>query len=71
MDFFLWRKVLAVLSQVPPIGPLVLAIVGAALLGRHPRLGRTLLWSGLGLLVALSTGVVAGGLLRLVDEARR
>ena len=68
MDFFLWRKALAALV-LPPVGPLVLAIVGAALLGRRPRLARALLWSGLGLLVALSTGVVADGLLRLVDES--
>jgi uncharacterized SAM-binding protein YcdF (DUF218 family) len=68
MDFFLWRKVLAALV-LPPIGPLALAIVGAALLGRRPRLGRALLWSGLGLLVALSTGVVAGGLLDLVNDS--
>ena len=58
MDFFLWRKALAALV-LPPIGPLALAILGAALLGRRPRLGRVLLWSGLGLLVALSTWAVA------------
>jgi uncharacterized SAM-binding protein YcdF (DUF218 family) len=68
MDFFLWRKVLAALV-LPPIGPLVLAIAGAALLGRRPRLGRALVWTGLGLLVALSTWAVADGLLRLVDES--
>jgi len=68
MDFFLWRKVLAALV-LPPIGPLALAILGAVLLGRQPRLGRALLWSGLGLLVALSTWLVAGGLLRLVDDS--
>src|SRR5262245_11071947 len=68
MDFFLWRKVLAALV-LPPAGPLLLAIAGAALLGRRPRLARTLLWSGLSLLVALSTWAVAGGLLRLVDDA--
>jgi uncharacterized SAM-binding protein YcdF (DUF218 family) len=68
MDFSLWRKVLAALV-LPPIGPLALAVAGAALLGRRPRLGRALLWSGLGLLVALSTSVVAGGLLRLVNDS--
>jgi uncharacterized SAM-binding protein YcdF (DUF218 family) len=68
MDSFFWRKVLAALV-LPPIGPLALAILGAALLGRRPRLGRTLLWSGLGLLVALSTWAVADGLLRLVDDS--
>src|SRR5262245_15977271 len=69
MDFFLWRKVLAALV-LPPIGPLLLAIAGALLLGRRPRLGRALLWSGLGLLVALSTWTVAGGLLRLVGDSQ-
>ena len=68
MDFFIWRKVLAALV-LPPVGPLVLAIAGAALLGRRPRLARVLIWSGLGLLVALSTWAVAGGLLRLVDDS--
>jgi uncharacterized SAM-binding protein YcdF (DUF218 family) len=68
MDFFFWRKVLTALV-LPPIGPLALAILGAALLGRRPRLGRALLWSGLGLLVALSTWAVADGLLRLVDDS--
>ena len=68
MDFFLWRKVVAALV-LPPIGPLALAVAGAALLGRRPRLGRALLWSGLALLVALSTSVVAGGLLRLVNDS--
>jgi uncharacterized SAM-binding protein YcdF (DUF218 family) len=68
MDFFLWRKVLAALV-LPPIGPLAIAILGAALLGRRPRLGRALVWTGLGLLVALSTWTVAGGLLRLVDDS--
>ena len=68
MDFFFWRKALAALV-LPPIGPLALAILGAALVGRRPRLGRALLWSGLGLLVALSTWAVADGLLRLVDDS--
>jgi uncharacterized SAM-binding protein YcdF (DUF218 family) len=68
MDFFVWRKVLAGLV-LPPVGPLVLAIVGVALLGRRPQLGRALVWTGLGLLVALSTGAVAGGLLRLVNDS--
>jgi len=68
MDLLFWRKVLAVLV-LPPLGPLLVAIAGAALLGRRPRLGRALVWTGLGLLVALSTGLVAGGLLRLVDDS--
>ena len=69
MDFFFTlRKALTALV-LPPIGPLLLAIAGAAIIGRHRRLGRTLLWSGLGLLVALSTWLVANGLLRLVDDS--
>jgi uncharacterized SAM-binding protein YcdF (DUF218 family) len=68
MDFFFWRKVLTALV-LPPIGPLAIAILGAALLGRRPRFGRALVWTGLGLLVALSTWMVAGGLLRLVDDS--
>jgi uncharacterized SAM-binding protein YcdF (DUF218 family) len=68
MDLYFWRRVLATLV-LPPLGPLLIAIVGAALLARRPRLGRALVWTGLGLLVALSTGLVAGGLLRLVDDS--
>src|SRR4249920_886495 len=68
MDFFLWRTALAALV-LPAIGPLLLAIAGAALLGRRPRLGRALLWSGLGLLVALSTSLVSQGLVQLVEDS--
>ena len=68
MDFFFWRKALATLV-LPPVGPLLLAIAGAALLGRRPRAARMLLWGGLGLLAAFSTWLVADALLRLVDDA--
>jgi uncharacterized SAM-binding protein YcdF (DUF218 family) len=69
MDFFVMRKVLAALV-LPPVGPLLLAVLGAALIGRRPRLGRGLLWSGLGLLAALSTWLAADVLVGLVDDSR-
>lgn len=52
---------------LPPGGPLLVALLGLALLGRHPRVGRTLAWSGLLVLLALSLPPVAHGLLRAVD----
>jgi uncharacterized SAM-binding protein YcdF (DUF218 family) len=66
MDLLLWRKVLAAIV-LPPIGPLLILVVGAALLGRRPRLGRGLVWTGIAVLALLSTGIVARGLLWAVD----
>ena len=60
MDLLLWRKVLAAIV-LPPIGPLLVLVVGALLLGRWPRLGRGLVWTGIAALALLSTGIVARG----------
>ena len=53
MDWILLRKALAGLV-LPPTGPLLLALLGLALLGRRPRLGKALAWTGLGVLLVLS-----------------
>jgi uncharacterized SAM-binding protein YcdF (DUF218 family) len=66
MDLLLWRKVLAAIV-LPPIGPLLVLVVGALVLRRWPRLGRGLVWAGIAALVLLSTGIVARGLLWAVD----
>jgi uncharacterized SAM-binding protein YcdF (DUF218 family) len=67
MDLWLLRKILAAIV-LPPTGPLLVAIAGLALLGRRPRLGRALAWTGVLALVALSTGAVAHGLARLLHD---
>ena len=66
MDLLLWRKVLAAIV-LPPIGPLLVLVVGALVLGRWPRLGRGLVWTGIAALALLSTGIVARGLLWAVE----
>lgn len=63
MDFFILRKALAALV-LPPTGPLLLAIVGLALLRMRPRLGHALAWLGVLSLLALSLPLVSHALLR-------
>lgn len=66
MDFFIARKALAALV-LPPSGPLLLALAGLALLGRRPRLGRTLAWFGVGALLVLCLPVISHLLLRSLE----
>ena len=66
MDLLLWRKVLAAVL-LPPIGPLLVLVVGALLVRRWPRLGRGLVWTGIAALALLSTGIAARGLLWAVE----
>ena len=63
MDVFIAGKALATLV-LPPSGPLLLALIGLALLGRRPRLGRALAWVGVAALLVLSLPVVSHALLR-------
>jgi hypothetical protein len=44
---------------LPPAGPLLVAILGALLIGRRPRLARACLAIGLGSLWLMSTPVVS------------
>lgn len=53
---------------LPPGGPLLLALVGLALLGRAPRAGRALVGVGLALLLALSLPVVGDALTGTIDR---
>ena len=54
---------------LPPTGPLLLAAAGLWMIGRVPRAGRIIAWTGILLLLALSTPMVAFLLLTLVDIA--
>jgi len=68
MDLFLLKKLLAALV-LPPTGPLLLAIAGALIVRRRPRVGGVLLWAGLATLLALSLGPVSYLLLRLANDS--
>jgi uncharacterized SAM-binding protein YcdF (DUF218 family) len=68
MDFWLLRRILAAIV-LPPNGPLLLLVAGLVLLGRRPKLGRALAWTGTATLVALSTGAVAHGLTLLLHDS--
>jgi uncharacterized SAM-binding protein YcdF (DUF218 family) len=65
----LWLKAILKALILPPGGPLVLAGVGFALLGRHARCGRALIASAFGVLLCLSLPPVAYLLLRAVDAS--
>ena len=54
---------------LPPTGPLLLAVVGLWMIGRIPRAGRFVAWSGVLLLLALSTPTIAFLLLTLVGTS--
>jgi uncharacterized SAM-binding protein YcdF (DUF218 family) len=52
---------------LPPTGPLLLAALGLALLGRRPRLGRALAWLGVAGLLVLSLPMVSHALVRSLE----
>jgi uncharacterized SAM-binding protein YcdF (DUF218 family) len=64
-----WLKALLKALVLPPTGPLLLAAAGLWMIGRVPRAGRILAWTGILLLLALSTPPVAFLLLTLVDSS--
>jgi uncharacterized SAM-binding protein YcdF (DUF218 family) len=68
----MWRlkylKTLLRNLMLPPAGPLLLAIAGALLLRRRPRLARVLLTVGLGSLWLFTLPVVADALTRLASH---
>ena len=67
-DPFRWKLLLKALV-LPPAAPLVIAIVGLALIDRHRRLGRSLATLGVLLLVLVSLPAVADFLVRFVDDS--
>jgi uncharacterized SAM-binding protein YcdF (DUF218 family) len=58
---------LAAVVLLPPFNLILMMSAGSLLLRRRPRLGRTLLVVGIGALYILSTPLVAGALLRLLQ----
>jgi uncharacterized SAM-binding protein YcdF (DUF218 family) len=64
-----WLKALLKALVLPPTGPLLLAAAGLWMIGRMPRAGRILAWTGILSLLALSTPMVAFLLLTLVDTS--
>jgi uncharacterized SAM-binding protein YcdF (DUF218 family) len=64
-----WLKALLKAFVLPPTGPLLLAAAGLWMIGRIPRAGRILAWTGILLLLALSTPTVAFLLLTLLDNS--
>src|SRR5439155_11021676 len=68
MDPFRWKLLLKALV-LPPAAPLLIALVGLALLDRSRRLGRLLTTVGVVLLVLVSMPAVAAFLIRFVDDS--
>jgi uncharacterized SAM-binding protein YcdF (DUF218 family) len=66
-----WIAVKAVLKALvlPPLGPLLVALAGLAVMARHPRAGRRLALAGVLLLIALSLPAVGVVLNRMVQYA--
>ena len=62
-------KAIAKTLLLPPTGLLLLALIGLAMIRRHPRTGRLLATASVVSLLALSTPIVAGALLRLLDDS--
>jgi uncharacterized SAM-binding protein YcdF (DUF218 family) len=67
-DIFLIKAIAKGLI-LPPTGLLLLALLGLALLGRHPRAGRALAVAATITLLALSTPIVSTALVRLLDDS--
>ena len=67
-DPFLLRAIAKALL-LPPTGLLLLALIGLALIRKHPRGGRLLATASVLTLLALSTPIVAGALVRLLDDS--
>ncbi len=53
---------------LPPLGPLMLVALGLLLLGRLPRTGRMLAWSGVALGIAMITPASVGTLLEPLED---
>ena len=62
-------KAIAKALLLPPTGLLLLALIGLAMIRRHPRTGRLLAAASVITLLALSTPIVAGALVRLLDDS--
>ncbi|MBK6602127.1 MAG: YdcF family protein [Betaproteobacteria bacterium] len=67
-DIFLSKAIVKSLI-LPPTGLLLLALIGLAIIGRHPRSGRALATLATAALLALSTPIASGTLIRLLDDS--
>ena len=67
-DPFRWKLLFKALI-LPPAAPLLIALIGLALLDRHRRAGRFLTTFGVVLLVLVSMPAVAAFLIRFVDDS--
>ena len=64
-----WIKILVKWLVLPPMGPLLLALAGLALVRRKPRQGRRLLAVGVLSLTLLSIPAVGALLVRCLDQS--
>ncbi len=67
-DLATFKLVFKVLA-LPPTGLLLSALIGLAMIRRHPRAGSALSAASVGVLLALSTPIVASALVRLLDKS--
>lgn len=65
----LWLKALIKALILPPTGPLLVAVIGLALIRRHPRTGRALAAAGILGLLILAMPVTGDFLLQFVDTS--
>lgn len=65
----IWIKTLAKAIVLPPTGLLLVALLGLAIIRRHPRGGRILATAAVIALAVLSMPIVARGLVRLLDDS--
>jgi uncharacterized SAM-binding protein YcdF (DUF218 family) len=63
-----WLKQFVKVVALPPVAPLLLALVGLAVAGRHPRAGRRIALAGVIALWLLATPVVGEFLVRSLDR---
>jgi len=63
-----WLKQFVKAVALPPVAPLLLALVGLAVAGRHPRAGRRIALAGVIALWLLATPVVGEFLVRSLDR---
>jgi uncharacterized SAM-binding protein YcdF (DUF218 family) len=64
-----WVRSVVKAMALPPTGPMLIALVGIAILGRHPRRGRALVATGVVLLLLLAMPGVAALLVRTLDRS--
>jgi len=67
-EWFFLKKLLTALV-LPPTGPLLIALLGLALQGTRPRLGRAMAWAGVLALIALSLPAISQALLGTLDDS--